>query len=82
MKKLVALLLAAVLVLGLMTACGKENNDPDWSSGNSERPQQTQPQQTEEVASDGEIETYPATDGDLDDFDYSTLPASDGDLNG
>ncbi len=80
MKKLLALLLAAVLVIGLMAACGKENNDPDWSSGNSQIPQQTQ--QTEEVASDGEIETYPATDGDLEEFDYSTLPASDGDLNG
>ena len=80
MKKLLALILTTVLLLGLMTACGKDNNDPDWSSGNSQAPQQTQ--QPEDVASDGEIETYPATDGDLEEFDYSTLPASDGDLNG
>ena len=77
MKKLLALLLVAVLALSLMTACG------DGDTENTTANQTSSTDVTDDVASNGDFvpEELPATNGDLT-YDYSDLPASDGDLDG
>ena len=94
MKKLFALLLAAVLVVGLMTACGSEGSDettnttesgaivegPTNGTSGDDKPT-GESTESETVVSGANLteETLPATNGDLD-YDGSDLPASDGDL--
>lgn len=77
MKKLLALLLVAVLALSLMTACG------DGGTENTTANQTSSTDVTDDVASNGDFvpEELPATNGDLT-YDYGDLPASDGDLDG
>ncbi len=66
MKKTIALLLAAVLALGLLAGCKKDGKDPTGGS----------------VSSGGDLDltpSLPVTDGDLD--TSPSLPASDGNLS-
>ena len=66
MKKLIALLMAAVLVLSLMAGCSKKEEKGTTPDGN--------------TASSGDLDPdLPATNSDLE--TDPSLPASNGDLN-
>lgn len=83
MKKMIALLLASVLVVGVLAACSSKQTDTDPSSTVSTQ------NATEDtgVASNGNLDPASneaeyqgaASNGDLE-FDYSDLPASNGNL--
>ena len=82
MKKRMALLLAAVLVLTLMTGCSKkEEKDPSGQSTPSEQtPSNGDTTPNGGTASSGALEPdLPATNGDLE--TDPSLPASNGDLD-
>lgn len=78
MKKLFALLLAAVMVTSLMTACSKSNTDetksPDSSvSGETTAPESTGGSETEPVNTDGEPSSIQLLDGKEYGKDYISL---------
>lgn len=82
MKKCMALLLAAVLVLTLMAGCGKkEEKDPSGQSSNLETaPSNGDTTPNGGAASSGDLDTdLPATSGDME--TDPSLPASNGDLD-
>lgn len=90
MKKIIALLLSAVLVLGLMAGCGKEDNkethpsqEPSGTVGErNENNAGSEASQPDSESSSGDLTPdLPVTDGDLDYESLPSLPASDGDLD-
>ncbi len=87
MKKWIATLLSAVLVLGLLAGCtGKDGGDQttDGSFDNQAASQPSVPSGSADAASSGDLnaptESLPVTDGDIQ--TEPQLPASDGDLSG
>lgn len=82
MKKLMALLLTAVLVVGVFAACSNKQTDTDPSSTASTSTTQNSTEDTG-VASGGDLDEAQyegaASNGDLE-FDYSDVPASNGNL--
>lgn len=80
MKKLFALLLATVMLLACLAACGKEGTDETGSTQKDNAVTTTgETNENGDPASSGDIPVeLPATDGDLE--TEPSLPATDGDL--
>lgn len=80
MKKLFALLLATVMLLACLVACGKEATDETDSTQSANAIESTgETNGNGDPASSGDITVdLPATDGDLE--TEPSLPATDGDL--
>lgn len=82
MKKLIALLMAAVLVLSLMAGCSKKEEKETTPNGDPTTTADVQPGTTPDgnTASSGDLDPdLPATNSDLE--TDPSLPASNGDLN-
>ena len=86
MKKLIALLMAAVLVLSLMAGCSKKEEKETTPNGDPTTTADVQPSGSSDsstpgnTASSGDLDPdLPATNSDLE--TDPSLPASNGDLN-
>lgn len=83
MKRCLALLLAVMMLLALMTACDKEDADSDYTAPTHANNAGTNPTETIGDASDGDgefvLDTLPASDGDIGEVE-DDYPASDGDI--